>query len=86
MSGEDLTDPKNNPLIPSSAEDKPIAGDLTDPAQNELIPPDAYRVRPNRPPIEVPDRPSVEFVQAVLAKFIETSNAADFEKVKATLR
>lgn len=36
MSGPDLTDPRDNPLIPG----KPDADPLQDPAQNEMIPQD----------------------------------------------
>ena len=83
MSGPDLTDPKNNPLIPTG-QAEPIAGDLTDPAQNELIDPSAYQHLPAR--TDAPsDRPSVESVEKILAKFIEGASAADLERLKAAL-
>ncbi len=84
--GPDLTDPKNNPLIPTAAGD-PVDPLLT-PEGNPLIPVDLYP-RPAPPAaaaVEVPEAPSVEFVEAVLKKFIDTSSATDYERIKAALK
>ena len=87
----DVTDPKNNPLIPTG-EDEPVDPVLTLKG-NPMIPADgqaAYALQQSarRRPVpaeNVPDRPSVESVEKILAKFIEGASAADLERLKAAL-
>ena len=87
----DVTDPKNNPLIPNGRVD--LIDPMLTPEGNEMIPADgeaAAALRQSTPkpaPAEnVPDRPSVEFVTETVRKFLEGSTAAEYERVRTALK
>ena len=76
MSDPDYTDPAQNPLIPTG---KVELDPLEDPAHNPLIPNPAG-------PEPAPRSLSVDELEREISHFIETGNAADFERLRALFK
>jgi hypothetical protein len=76
---KDLTLPENNPLIPSDAEPEE-RDDLMIPRNNPLIPSDAG---PEERGSAAPQHLTYEQLVAEIAAFKKTSNAAEFEQIRA---